>query len=219
MKEHRIRIERIARFYENQALNTQHEFSWMACHGYAHTAKAIQSAFEVLNPSVHHVVAPEGLSRFYRKGFYGEVVSSWMTKALREEEIQDYTQFLDQAYANTHPDTLANDRVNVAFGFSQGCATASRWACHTNVPIQHLVLWGGTLAHDIPLERLHFFLDRAEIHIVMGDQDPFINAEHIAQQKADFTAKNIAVTFHHFEGGHVVDGDALKLLATHLRKG
>ena len=51
--------------------------------------------FKILNTDKNTIIAPEGLSRFYKNGFYGEVVSSWMTKEDRLNEINDYILYLD----------------------------------------------------------------------------------------------------------------------------
>jgi hypothetical protein len=49
------------------------------------------------------IIAPEGLSRFYRKGFSGDVVASWMTKDDRLDDMEDYVRYLNDLHL-AHPE-------------------------------------------------------------------------------------------------------------------
>ena len=71
-------------------------------------------------------MAPEGLSRFYLDAGAGKVGASWMTKEDRAHEIEDYLSYLEQVRAAIIPPVPLT-----ILGFSQGVATAARWAVAT----------------------------------------------------------------------------------------
>ena len=93
---------------------------WIVLHGYAQLANTFLSEFEHLANGHTAIVAPEGLHRFYRKGFYGDVVASWMTKEDRLTDIQDYVNYLNNL-VQSFPKSVQNVHV---LGFSQCVATA-----------------------------------------------------------------------------------------------
>ena len=68
----------------------------------------------------------------------------------RATDIADYVSYLDTLYEHVRATVPAPAaRVHV-LGFSQGAATASRWAALGRSVIDRLILWGGAHAHDLP---------------------------------------------------------------------
>src|SRR5207302_9410481 len=83
----------------------------------------------VLDDGRRHLVAPEGLSRFYLTESPTErrVGATWMTREDRLAEIDDSVRYLDAVYDDVFG-RIDRARVTVhALGFSQGAATVSRW--------------------------------------------------------------------------------------------
>jgi dienelactone hydrolase len=82
------------------------------------------------------VVAPEALSRFYvdrgepAAGTPARVGATWMTREDREAEIADYVRYLDRALDAAAGRPGAAAPALGVLGFSQGAATACRWAAH-----------------------------------------------------------------------------------------
>jgi hypothetical protein len=70
---------------------------WIILHGYAQSAQEFILPFAHLHNENTLIVAPEGLSRFYRKS-YSEVVASWMTRAQRMCEVEDYIICISSVY-------------------------------------------------------------------------------------------------------------------------
>ena len=62
---------------------------WFVCHGYGQLAEYFIKNFEVLDAETNYVIAPQGLSKFYLKGFTGRVGASWMTKEDRLTDIEN----------------------------------------------------------------------------------------------------------------------------------
>lgn len=166
---------------------------WFVLHGYRQLAARFIRRFGAL-PGVGRwraVVAPEALSRFYIEEEVGphgpesRVGASWMTRADRDHEIEDYVEYLDRVAsavlpgadssptAGRRPATesvvAAGPRV-VVFGFSQGAETASRWVARGRVRPDELVLWGGGVAVDLePQPAAEAFRRVAIVHVVGSD--------------------------------------------------
>jgi alpha-beta hydrolase superfamily lysophospholipase len=148
------------------------------------------------------VVAPEALSRFYvdrgepAAGTPARVGATWMTREDRDAEIADYLGYLDQALeaatAAVPGGAPGGGGAGVAalgvLGFSQGAATACRWAAHRRrrgLPAPDaLVLWGGALPHDLDLAGADGGALRAlRLTLVVGDADEFATPALLAEQE------------------------------------
>ena len=156
------------------------------------------------------IIAPEGLSRFYEKGTYGNVVASWMTKEDRINEINNYVDYLDvlnQKVSDKSPNSIIN-----ILGFSQGVATASRWVTQGKVKTDKLILWAGALPPELNWKTLKNNIPAKNTHFVYGLNDPFIRAEHIEQFKQLITKKRYPLNIQSFEGKHQLKTSVLKEL-------
>jgi len=153
---------------------------------------------------------PEGLSRFYRDGTGGIVGASWMTKVAREAEIDDYVAYLDALHARVLTELGTEPRATV-LGFSQGTATASRWAARGGVRAERLILWGGGLPPDVDLAAAREAFDG--LAFVAGERDAWITPERLAEERARVEAAGLPFRLSTFAGGHRLDDDLLRSLA------
>ena len=186
---------------------------WIVLHGYGQRAADMAEAARPLESPTRCVVAPEGLSRFYVDGLdtHEQVGASWMTRDMREAEIRDYIRYLDAVVERlAPPDAPSSIQV---LGFSQGAATASRWALLGDTPIDRLVLWGGAPAHDLDLSAHTDALRALDLTIVAGTEDPYVPADRRRAVEAQLARHEIPVTLHTFEGGHRLDDATLRTLA------
>lgn len=198
-----LKVSRSARYFVLGDSRLPVESLIIALHGYGMQAKTFIAQFEsMVKPGVL-IVAPEGLSRFYRKGFSGEVVASWMTSEERLSEIEDYINFLDQLHSllAINPATKT-----IVLGFSQGAVTASRWLMKGQAPISELILWCGEFAGevmDIPSKQ-------PIVRHVIATQDEFIPLSRFKEQSARL--KHLFKSYHEytFDGSHVIDQEVLK---------
>src|SRR5688500_17677253 len=122
---------------------------WFVLHGYGQLASFFIRKFSVLGEHDIRVIAPEGLSRFYRHDTEDRmrtgdmrVGASWMTRENRLTDICNYIEFLNAVYQKEAPQK--NVPVTV-LGFSQGAATATRWVLDGTIPFNRLILWAGIL--------------------------------------------------------------------------
>ena len=193
-------------------LGTPGEVAWLVCHGYGQLASYFIKNFQVLADLGHYVVAPEGLSRFYMEGFSGRVGASWMTKEERLTDIQNYLNYLDAVAEDSR--IAAASQLNL-LGFSQGVATVCRWAMHTPVAYQKLVLWAGVFPPDVSPELCSSRLKQVDVFQVWGNQDPYLNKETLSKQTSyleELHPKSLQQLS--FEGEHKLHAESLLKLAT-----
>lgn len=179
-------------------------------HGYGMSAAKFLEEFKaVLEPGMM-IVAPEGLSRYYRKGHSGDVVASWMTKDDREHEITDYVKYLDGVYNRV----VENENVkSVVLGFSQGASTASRWTVLGNCHHQALLIWAGEFAPEITQD----IDNKMIVWNICGDQDEFIDLNRHKQQTNRLRDLNFTTHEVVFNGRHQVDTGTVKSILMELK--
>jgi predicted esterase len=139
-----------------------------------------------------------------------------MTREDRLAEIDDYVRWLDAALdAATGGFDPARARLHV-LGFSQGAVTATRWLHARHVrglpPAARLVLWGGSVPHDMDLAADGDVLRRAPLTMVAGDDDQFATPVVVAEQAARLDAAAVPYTVVRYAGGHRLDGPTLAAL-------
>jgi predicted esterase len=217
MHEHHIAVRRTARYYTLG--NASADEVWFVCHGYAQLARYFSRAFETIADETRLIVAPEALNRYYFEtapGLHGadaRVAATWMTREDREHEIDDYVAYLDTLYDAVIADAARS--TIVALGFSQGAATVSRWAALGRARIDHVIVWGSGLAHELrPGPQL---LRGAKLYIAVGDADRQIDESRLSAIDQQLRAADLDYRFHQYAGGHRVEPAALRELAALVR--
>lgn len=197
---------------------------WFVLHGYGGLAARFLRAFSGIVPADTCVVAPEGLSRFYHEmprldGAHLERVgATWMTREARELDIADTMRWLD----GVHEDVLAPAREGGRsvscglLGFSQGVATAMRWAAEGAIQPQCFVAWAGGLATDVHAQRFRDKVGLASMMMVAGEQDGFINARLRSTLLETLRGYNAGVREILFSGEHTLDPGVLTMLLREL---
>ena len=202
---------------------------WLACHGYGQLAAYFGRHFRGLVRPGRLIVVPEAASRFYLDGgaggTYRRVGASWMTREMRDADIDDITRQLDDtavAACAARAADFAAVRL-VAFGFSQGTATVTRWLDRSPLVAareaagrpraERLLLWGGALPHDLDLDAARPWLSATRPLLVAGDQDEYATPERVAEQTAALDAAGIPHAMRGFAGGHRLDDGLLAEIA------
>jgi predicted esterase len=214
VKEHRLKTTRSARYYTLGGVDGRASEVWIVIHGFAQLASHFVRAFEGIASPGRLVVAPEALNRFYVEPGSGgsrpdaRVGATWMTREDRENEIADYVEFLDSVYARV---VRPGDAVT-ALGYSQGVATATRWAALGGYHPARLILWAGQVPPELDLNLLARRLSSGVV-LVEGRLDEYSTwvqgDDNLTRlQSAGVTAERIQ-----FDGGHRIDADVLMRLA------
>ena len=204
-----LKVERTARYFVRGNDRDPAEV-WLLLHGYAQTADAFLDDFEALDDGTRLLVAPEGLSRFYRRGTHGEVGASWMTRVEREAEIEDTLVFLQAVHDRVLAGLRGEPELHL-LGFSQGGAAAARLAARGRCAPRRLVLWGSGLAPELVAEPGR--LAELERVLVLGTRDPWIDEARADKERARLEEAGLGFRTLRFEGGHEIDADALRRLA------
>lgn len=182
---------------------------WVCLHGYSQQISGFANALKTLKTEENAIIIPEALNRFYIKGSSGEVGASWMTKEEREADIHDNISYLDGLCKSF---SIENKTLSV-LGFSQGAATAVRWACRGEMKVDKLVLWAGAVPPDLNLEQDVPKLRRHNLCLVVGSNDEYLGTVEV--EKMSDRLKELEVPFRiiSFEGGHTLKSAVLKQLA------
>jgi len=193
-----LQTTKTARYFTLGELNPQTQEIWIVLHGYAQLASDFIVVFESIATPERFIIAPEGLNRFYAKGFGGKPAATWMTSEDRENEISDYVNFLNKLCTGLN---FPIEAKIILLGFSQGVATASRFLNQTTLKINHFKICSGELAAELINPATDIILNTPKTYYTSAT-DPFINAEKLDDVKKLMQKIGAEVVI--FEGGHEV---------------
>lgn len=200
-REHRLRVSRSARVFSQGGERARE--AWVLLHGYGRLAAPFLGFFRQLATAERLLVAPEGLSRFYLDGGSGKVGASWMTREGREHDIADNLAYLDEVRRQLVPPVPLT-----VVGFSQGVATAARWAAATTPRPARLIAWGSLLPEDVPAARL----SGVAVTYVVGARDDWAPPDRVEAEAATLRNAGVAVEVIGFAGGHELDAEVVRRL-------
>ena len=206
IKETTFQTPRTARYFSRQTDPNSIENVWILFHGYGQSAYHFLLNFDDFNPEKSLILAPEGLSKFYLKGFDGRVGASWMTKENREFEIQDQLHLVDNLLAEIDPN--GDKKLNL-LGFSQGAAVACRWYQYTTRKVENLILWGAGLPIETDAKMAQKY-NECNTTLVLGDEDEFIKQERLVQYFQTLEDLNFSHNVITYKGGHKIEKEGLE---------
>ena len=212
MKEHFLKIEKTARYYSLGDCSASVKHVWFVLHGYGQLGKYFIRNFEALESPERLIIAPEAPNRFYLDGTGGRVGATWMTKEERLRDIDDYCLFLNTLSAQIISRLNTDVKIHV-FGFSQGVATAFRWANnYQGKPLNALHAWAGTFPPDIDYRLNKEKFNALNISLHFASHDKYISAEKADEIISQLKEMNIRVKRNDFEGEHKIYVEPLELL-------
>ncbi len=217
MQEHAIDFQFRARYFKLGAITPQTRKVWFVLHGYGQLAPYFLAKFRSLEAEDICIIAPEGLSRFYLEDVNtrartgnNRVGATWMTRENRDMDIQNYLTYLQSIYQHE----IAHTDVQVSIiGFSQGAATACRWALTGHISFDELILWAGVFPPDMDFEKGHEILKDKTVTAVYGYDDPFVSTDRMNEMQQLSDKLQITPEIIRFEGGHELHAPTLTLLA------
>lgn len=210
MEENLISVTKTARVVT--AGTPSSKIAVVVLHGYAQSSARFLDKMVTI-PDVYWV-APEALNRFYVEGFSGNVGASWMTKELREADIADNRHYLNTVF-NQFVFGKGFEKV-VLLGFSQGGATAIRFAHAFPNQLQSLIVWGS----DFPKELIPDFKETTseiEKYFVLGNQDQFFTTDAQIQLKTQMDTLGFESVL--YEGKHKIVREVLETVIAKIRNG
>lgn len=203
-----IRFEYESHYFLSQEPTFQEKEIWLVVHGYGQLAEFFIRKFKSYFSPERLFIAPEGTNYNYLEGFQGRVGANWMTKHERETAIENNHRLLDKLIDSLLEKYTEKPKIKI-LGFSQGAATATRWASQWKGNIDTFVLWSGGFALDLNLEAANEAFAKTELLLVLGEKDDLINPESIQKQEALILSLGKAVNRMTFDGGHELDTEVL----------
>ena len=201
-----------ARYYKLGELNANTKQVWWVLHGYGQLAQFFVSKFKGLTEKGIYVIAPEGLSNYYLQGNEGRIGASWMTRENRLTDIENYVAYLNGIH---HKEIGGRKIKTTLFGFSQGAATAVRWAMNQQVEFDRLILWAGLFPPDINFEKGAELFKYKDVIEVLGKQDQFITEDRIQEMFKLNERLKINPKIIEFEGVHEINQEILMDLSNY----
>jgi predicted esterase len=127
-----------------------------------------------------------------------------MTSYQRETAIANNHKYLNRMMEEVLSAFEQVPRIHL-LGFSQGAATATRWASQWEGSLDSLVLWGGGFAHDLALEVAKEKFASTEVILVHGLEDELITEESRKRQEELLLELGKPLKLLTFSGGHEID--------------
>lgn len=200
---------RTARYFTLGSIETRPANVWMTLHGYGMNAAIFADLFRNFAETGDYVVVPEGLSRFYIKGFTGPVGASWMTREDRLNEIKDYTAYLARLYDIAIGACQCETTTIHLLGFSQGAAALCRFLSYAPRPFHHLWICAGEIPEDLDWHTFASLFTTAQLHLMIGNRDEWFDEAKKQAVLNRLSQRHINFTLHPFEGAHEIDFSVL----------
>lgn len=183
---------------------------FIVLHGYGHLASYFLKKFESIESPKRLIVAPEGLHRYYLNGVNGRVGASWMTKEERENDIEDYCEYLDNVYTHFKEQFVFPPKKVSVLGFSQGAATAARWVCKSHHKIDELILWSAVFPEDMDPNKDQIVLQSKKCFVLWGDKDEYLPSDKQYEFESLYKKWNKPPEIIRFKGGHEIPPETLQ---------
>jgi predicted esterase len=181
-------------------------------HGYGQLAEFFLRNFKELD-SDYYVVAPEGMHRFYLHGNSGRVGASWMTKEARDQDIHDTLQWLNKLDHKICAQTTTFEH-KIILGFSQGGATAARWNSVGKIKANTFISWASVFPPDLDNTISDRLKGKQHNYFILGKDDEYFTDDERENILEYYKQKNFKTIV--FEGKHVINMDALKIVLKEL---
>lgn len=192
---------------------------WFVLHGFGMLASSFAGAFQPLVDGTRRVYAPEALNRYYlddggvQHGPESRVGATWMTREDRLVEIADYVRYLDTLYRHVFVELPRAEVRALVLGFSQGAATAARWAATGNASLDGVILWGSPAPPDLNLAEAARVWAATPLTLVYGRADRYFDEARAVAEAERLRGAGIIPELLSHDGGHRIDADTLKRLA------
>lgn len=191
-------------YYQSHEPTGKEQAVWIVLHGYGQLAEFFIRKFLPHDSEERLFIAPEGTNHSYLKDFQGRVGANWMTSYQRETAISNNHRYLNRMMEEVLSVFEKAPRIHL-LGFSQGAATATRWASQWEGRLDSLILWGGGFAHDLVLEVAKEKFASTEVILVHGLKDELVTEESKKRQETLLLELGKPLNLLTFSGGHEID--------------
>lgn len=211
IKSYQRKVLKTAHYSTYGELSDQTKYFWFALHGSHMLCEQMLYKFNDFDPKEHFILAPEGLSRFYLKGFSGDVVATWMTKQDRLVEIEDFSVYLNDLYTD-YTSRIPTHAKKIIFGFSQGGTSAFRWMYNYQVQVDHILAYSTWIPEDLDFSQSQTDITKIPINYTIGLQDEYMNDERMNFLKQIVKRNKFQCSYELYEGNHRISKHQLSFL-------
>ncbi len=204
-----LKVQKTARIAQLGQLGPETRHVWIALHGWTETADVFIRNFRHLLRPDTVVIAPEALNRFYLGNEPDNVGTTWMTRRDRLHEIADYVYYLDQVYSSVVAQVPRSQFQLHLLGFSQGVATAWRWAMQGAADMDSLIIWAGTIPQEFTPTG-HQRLKALHLYCAIGTRDKYVSVEKAKAYVAELKKLKPGLSYYQFDGNHRLDNVTLE---------
>ncbi|MFT6165953.1 MAG: putative esterase [Vicingaceae bacterium] len=208
---HKLIVNRTAHYYHEPAEGPTKGII-IAIHGYAQLASVFIKDFKELSSYGYAVYAPEAFSKFYNRD--RKPVASWMTLHEREDEVGDYSEYLEKLMLliiEKNPSTPIH-----LVGFSQGVSTVLRWYASSTTLAVTVHLIAGSIPEELSLDNLKQ-LTANRYYYYHGTKDRLVKENQVHDYLNQLTAIGIDYNTISFDGRHEVPKELIELFKTYTR--
>ena len=219
MREGHLVVTRTARFAVLGEHVARPAEVWFVLHGFGMLASSFLAAFQPLADRTRRIYAPEALNRYYldgdgvQHGPESRVGATWMTREDRLVEIADYVRYLDTLYRHVFAELPRAEVRAMVLGFSQGAATAARWAATGNAALDGVILWGSPAPPDLDLAQAARRWVGTPLTLVYGRLDRYFDEARAVAEAERLRTAGITPELVSYDGGHRIDAETLLRLA------
>lgn len=197
---------RTGRYFTNKTDSDSIKKVVVLLHGYAQLAKDFIKEFSFLDNKETLLIAPEGLSRFYKGDRIG---ASWMTKEFRENEISDYIIYIRDILKSVVHEFQLQTFETTVIGFSQGVHTAARFSVLSDSHIDRLILCSSAFPEDIKEQFLKQNLKETKIIFTSGESDKIVLQSKIENSCQRLKTMGLSARTIIFNGGHEINSQSI----------
>lgn len=195
---------------------------WFVLHGYGQLAPDILRPFDGVVPADTCVVAPEGLSRFYRDMPRPDGSHLQRVGATWDDPRGAGRRYHGCRAVVTGRARRGDGRGAAGHRYWGACVLAGRGHRDTmagggSCPTAAVGGVGGGLATDIDHERLRKQLAHTQVTLVAGNADPFVSEEALQLSLDRLRSWQPTAVAQCFVGEHRLDGSVLATLLAGLR--
>lgn len=185
----------------------------MVCHGLGYLSKYFIKYFEILDPTVNYVIAPQAPSVYYQDKAFKYVGANWFTRENVAVAKSGILNYLDEIYKTEIASVKTKDHRLILLGYSQGVSVICRWMAARKIECDDLVLHSGGIPEELEALDFKYLNNDTSVHLVCGRQDQYLTAQRVTAQMT--LANNLfekRSNTHFFDGKHEFNQALIKTI-------
>jgi len=179
--EKQIRYTTINSYSTLNQLGPKTKHVWFVFHGIGYLSRYFMKYFKDLDPDENYIIAPQAPSKYYLNGEYKHVGASWLTKEDTDTALENVLTYTQTVFESEK--IPANINL-IILGYSQGVSIACRWIVKNRINCSKLVLFAGSIPHEITKNDMAFLRENdTNVYSMVGDKDEWLTETRLKTEK------------------------------------